>query len=66
VLVKDGALGLEFELAPGCELAGSRMKDHDNELRTYLIQHSMIISISRLALPSGMSLVALLTPRGTV
>jgi hypothetical protein len=66
VLVKDGALGLEFELAPGCELVGSRMKDHDNELRTYLIQHSMIISISRLVLPSGMSLVALLTPRGTV
>jgi hypothetical protein len=54
VLVKDGALGLEFELAPGCELGGGRLKDHYNELRTYLIQHSMILSISScLALPMG-------------
>jgi hypothetical protein len=53
MLVKDGALGMEFELAPGCELVGGRLKDHYNELRTYLIQHSMILSISCLALPLG-------------
>jgi hypothetical protein len=68
VPVKDGALGLEFELAPGCELVGGRMKDHCNELRkiTYLIQHSTILLISRLVLPGAQLFVASLIPRAIV